>query len=253
MSLIFERTPLTKVLLPQFDTGKVNHCTLPGDNLWQWNFDEIVTTMERGLHIGLNWLYLRSGMWRNHSRTSAILFFSAVSLACLLLTSGNAWAFDGERKGLVLGAGVGYSPIVNWRNSSQNINETEHALAFEAFAGYAWDNRNMLAIGGLGSNVFLKSAGSVWTFNGLYNLMYRHYVSEDAPSLFLVAGIGLMRFDSENDSVSGHGFGYEAGVGFEISKGTQVELYYAGGMTSDRESRSSRHHLLCVVLTFLAY
>ncbi len=207
----------------------------------------------KGLHLGWNRLYLFDLMWRLHSRTSAIIFLSAVSLVCQLVIPGNTRAFDGERKGLVVGAGVGYSPIINWRNSSQNTNETEHALAFEAFAGYAWNNRNILAVGALASHVCLKSAGSVWAFDGVNNLLYCHYMSEDAPSLFLTAGIGLMRFESDNGSVSGHGFGYEAGVGFEFSKGTQVGLYYAGGTTSDRESRSSRHHLICIVLTFLAY
>src|SRR5512140_61394 len=74
--------------------------------------------------------------------------------ACLLLMvfmgvvliAGSAVAFDGQRKGLVLGGGLGFAPTA--KISHHGESETNAGVAAHLVIGYAWDNENMIVYEG---------------------------------------------------------------------------------------------------------
>ena len=77
-----------------------------------------------------------------------------VFLAAVLLLSTSSWAFNGVRKGFVLGGGLGFAPAAKWSvddyymGMQLDTSETKAGVGLNLLVGYAWDEHNMIVYEG---------------------------------------------------------------------------------------------------------
>lgn len=152
----------------------------------------------------------------------------------LLLSSANLFAW-GERKGLMLGLGLGvgydsYSNIDYDLISSDKLEDSTIAFAASPRLGYAFDNQNALlyarhpfSFKAEDDNGNKQSMTSCIEGIGFY-----HYFNETAPSLYVAGGAGVAYFfrDDKGNYASDtpRGVGLLGIVGFEFMKFLSVEF-----------------------------
>lgn len=168
------------------------------------------------------------------------------------LAPSDAAAFDGKRKGFILGGGLGYSPVLHW-NIPDAVGETTGGFAGEFLIGFAWNDRNMIVYQsnlGIGSSDHL---GSCNNFGQVYQgADYFHYFGRRGNALFVTGGIGLVDYFTQYENLEGDGMGYSLGAGYEFAKQMQVGVHYFGGSASGH-GWDYRNDVLQVLFTVVAY
>ena len=62
-----------------------------------------------------------------------------------IVLAASASAFNGLRKGFVLGGGLGFAPAISWEAENFPLfKEDVSGVALNFFLGYAWDEQNMI-------------------------------------------------------------------------------------------------------------
>ncbi|HKK21186.1 MAG TPA: hypothetical protein VJ983_06920 [candidate division Zixibacteria bacterium] len=187
----------------------------------------------------------------NKARTAVVLASVLVTLA---LTS-SVTAFDGQRKGFVLGGGIGFAPRVAWSVSS--LNETKTAFAGQILIGYGW-NRSNIIVWDINPTIFNSDlvnrlhggaknrVGQV--FDGI---AWYHYFGENYRGVFATAAFGRYRFfyQSAGDT---QGPAIRVGAGYEIVKQIQLGMYFSTGRTSNSGYTYHREQLT-ILATGLLY
>jgi len=175
-------------------------------------------------------------------------------ILAIILFPLTSFSFDGQRKGLNLGIGLGFSPYASfdWNNS---IDENNVAASAKFSIGYGIDNNNIITYQGMGSGVTSTSFNDTFILQGLWGPRWIHYFGEsDHKSFFGSAGFGWLRFWSEYSDVCGSGLGYEIGMGYEIMRHFQLELFYFWGETeSNKYSRTTDHSVLSHLVSAYAF
>ena len=157
-------------------------------------------------------------------------------------------AFNGLRKGFVLGGGLGLAPSVTLKTNAaffkgatathKDQTETKIGAASNFCIGYGWDERNLLVFEG-NASAFASSdwVGDMTVAQGYFGPVWYHYVKPTAPGWFTTAGIGFysMSFDIKNgrEDENDSGFGLLGGIGYEFARHWQVSLVINGGRTSN--------------------
>jgi hypothetical protein len=164
-----------------------------------------------------------------------IVLLAAVAIVALM---NSAMAFDGNRRGFVLGGGAGFSPNASWQSDAPGEPEDNGAgTGLNVFIGYAWDRANMI---GFEANLATYdsdiNSGRASVYQGFRGISWYHYFGEEGHSFFTVAGLGLYAFvygncDNDNDGSNDQGGGVLAGGGYEFIKHWQVGVYASGGRT----------------------
>jgi hypothetical protein len=122
-------------------------------------------------------------------------FLAALAVA-LVSWPFAAAAFDGNRKGIVLGGGVGLSPTARW--STELASESKFGVGLHFFAGYAWDEQNMIGCENNGtvyhSNYYnsdsLVGSGDLLTAQGFQGASWYHYWGQSARASLRSSGWG---------------------------------------------------------------
>lgn len=186
-------------------------------------------------------------------------------LLILLLTTSSVSAFDHDRSGLVLGAGVGLSPAVSmsqqftWMGAGQNVSrevkdQVRIGINAHALAGWGFDDNDILlfytdlnAITNGGKREFTLFTGVVWS----------HYFLNTKPAMFSTMGLGQYRYlPRQEPRVNAAGPGMLLGGGFLLSPHLQVGLYLTHGSSSGVNSRTDidrDHFSASIGLTALAF
>lgn len=187
--------------------------------------------------------------------------------ACLVLELATAsYGFDGKRKGLVLGAGFGVAPAVSWntRHTDFDNHESKHSEvraggAANILVGYAWRERDMIALEANGASMNSDYNNAV-ILQGYTGPVWYHYFPTRPNAFFSAAGIGLFSHRVEYKEHLGHivndpGLGWLGGIGFEFRRHCQVSVVVNGGNTSFSSNGAiTFHHLnLEVLANFMAY
>jgi hypothetical protein len=170
----------------------------------------------------------------------------------LMLAPLRASAFDGQRKGFVMGLGIGAAPLAHWSQKERGISETGANVVFEGFIGYAWDDRNMLLWDGVATWRCSEAAGDSVLFQSTAGPLWRHYYGTKASSLFSSVGAGFMQQDAEGYNLEADGWHIRLGGGYEFTKQVQIGLDYAFGW-SDRNAHRFWHHLLMLTASVAIY
>lgn len=173
----------------------------------------------------------------------------ALSLAFLGLAACAlpAHAFDGQRKGFILGvgAGLGVSSFtqtldVSGLGSETSDRETKVGVAADFRIGWGVDDQLLLYYDNRANwfsveNVFDESVTLV---DGLSTFGASYYFQPAAPSAFVTGGIGWATWTTpfEEESSGALGFGLYGGGGYEFNKLLSVEGSISYGMPSDEAS-----------------
>lgn len=167
-------------------------------------------------------------------------FLLLTVIAVIALTS-IATAFDGKRKGFVIGGGIGFAPVTKATSDDPEASDyDEFSYATDVTMGYAFGNRDMiLLIGRTGTyltdeRLLSGDPVEVSVTQGFAGLAFRHYFRSEAPSLFVTAGIGAQTWYSdtfkfirpeERTSIL-------VGVGYEFARHFQVDASISSGTTT---------------------
>jgi len=182
-----------------------------------------------------------------------------LTAALLLGLCSSAMGFDGNRKGFVLGGGVGVSPVITATNSEFGVDLSSAALATQFFIGHAWDDRNMLVFEINASysepDDWYSGVEFVEVLQELGGACWYHYYGERGASLFSAVGVGFYvagaKLNGEDDA--GSGIGYELGAGYEFAKQVQVGAYLIGGQSDGPAGTKNGHIRLSILLTVVGY
>ncbi len=178
------------------------------------------------------------------------LLFSAIVLV-FCATSVNA--FDGNRKGFVLGGGLGFSPYIHTSVSagftSIEGNEDKAGVAIKLYIGYAWDEHNMLVYEG---NYAAYEDNDNTLMQGINCAAWYHYFGEKGKTLYTTLGLGLYTADSELSDPTDPGAGYLVGIGYEFSPHWQVDVQLSGGK-SESSPFEYGHNNLTVMISGVAF
>jgi hypothetical protein len=161
-------------------------------------------------------------------------------------------AFDGMRKGFVLGGGLGLAPSATWKYHGRTFDgylreakETKAGGASNFIIGYGWDEQNLLVLEVNGASFESREFRDGMVFQAYGGPAWYHYLRPAAPGFFTVAGVGVygfrLRFESGGDMANDSGLGLLGGVGYEFSRHWHVSLVINGGQTS--QERSNWTHL----------
>jgi len=157
-----------------------------------------------------------------------------IAMAGVLLLAASVSAFDGDRKGFILGGGAGLGAV------SSEGDDTKLAFMTDFVIGYA--PTPQLAIHYTNKVAWYSTewiTGSIWdwqtesitTVAGVSAAAVTYWFQPVAPSPFITGGIGIgiqaAPFESNADSYTG--LGLVGGAGYEFSRHWSVaaEIVYA--------------------------
>ena len=164
-----------------------------------------------------------------------------------LFLASSSFGFDGQRKGFVLGGGLGFSPVAQWKAVGTGISESGAGVGLNLLIGFGWDEQNMIVyegnVAGWKSNFFLDRQVS----QGFNGVSWYHYFEETGRSAFTTLGIGVYVFGVEDFDSNDLGFGLLAGAGYEFARHWQIGAYYSLGKTSDIFFDYNHYHFSILV------
>lgn len=154
---------------------------------------------------------------------------AVVLLILILMFSASVNAFDGMRKGFVLGGGLGFGPVA--KVSIGSYDENASGIATNFLIGYAWDEYNMI--------VFLRDAVFYSRMNvsqaqGFSGIGFYHYFRPQGESFYITGGMGFQDWISLESNVESNdvGFGILIGGGYEFARHVQIYSSLSFGKTS---------------------
>lgn len=121
---------------------------------------------------------------------------------CVFCVTSVCTAFDGNRKGFVLGGGVGFSPYVDFTSDNIFYNDNGSGISGNFMIGFAPNNFNMFVIEMGGSEItkeFLGNKNPAAVFFG--PVWYHYYYTK--TKIFSVIGGGLQLTVHESRGTSG--------------------------------------------------
>ena len=160
----------------------------------------------------------------------------------VLLGAASASAFDGKRKGFVLGGGLGLALEAGWSidgtyNGLTDASETKTGFAGQVVIGYDWNEHNMIVYEGnySGYESDLLSSDPYYInrdiFQGITGVSWYHYFGRVGRSAFATVGAGMYVFAIGNDGGNERRGGIQIGGGSEFARHFQIGLYIAVGRT----------------------
>jgi hypothetical protein len=197
-----------------------------------------------------------------------------VLLACAFAIglSDSVQAFDGKRKGLILGVGGGYSPLTHftylsyehqyydWYSPGDSVfrvevyspssqSRNEGGAEFQIDIGYAFDERNAIYL--REQQVLYSTSPALST--GITAVCWSHYFGETGNTLFSTMGVGqasAFYYDTDDMSASvWDGLGLLIGIGYEFKEHFSLEVDFC---QSQIDGYASRSHL-SIMFTSTAY
>ncbi len=177
-------------------------------------------------------------------------FAIVIATACAGYLSSSAMAFDGQRKGFVLGGGIGVSPSAGIHSDAvlfslpgggtivDEFDESKAGPAANLMIGYAWDEFNMLVFevnaASFTSDILLDDGGNEAEVSlGFVGASWYHYFGPAGHTPFINLGLGSFAFQIEDNDNIDPGFGGQGGVGYEFARHFQVGGYVSFGQSSD--------------------
>lgn len=181
-----------------------------------------------------------------------------IALLCfclLLVLSLQSSAFDGTRKGFVLGIGASYAPLLHWNWDNERITNSAGGGGFTLLGGYAFSSHDMIVYQGIVSGREVEELDPIdgaALVEFINTIAYYRYFGPQGRALYVTGGLGMASYKTEFNTIEGDGFGYTFGAGVEFTKQVQFGLQYFGSGTSGH-TRDARLDVLQLTLTVVAY
>ncbi len=181
--------------------------------------------------------------------------FSYFIFSILLLTQ-TCLAFDSERQGLVLEAGVGFAPTISTEISSfSSTNEKSSAVSGIILAGYGFNENAQffLMLNGSQGDSFPADSVSEKIWQGFTGVGVRFYFDDIGSSFFITSGIGLQLYLNSDNAEFSHdtGLGFLVGGGYEFAEHFHLQTSILNGKTKD--SFNWNHMQLNFTVSFILY
>ncbi len=190
----------------------------------------------------------------------------ALQLILILLILGpTSRAFDGKRKGVVIGGGVGFAPISRWSVSATNLDvytdqsESKAGIGAHLFGGYGWNEKNTLVAEANLSSFKSEFFSSYVLYpknrrikQGYIGASWFHYFGSVGSSLFTDIGLGYFYFKVDEIKATKTGGGFLFGAGYEFAPHLQAGVYIAGGKTSNDDVKFN-HTQINVLISAMAF
>jgi len=138
----------------------------------------------------------------------------SVFLFSFLILSAGSWASDSQRKGFILGGGLGAGGVTNTTSYSAEI-WTWHSFATAANIKVGYAPSNSLELYLIGSGLVI--GGQIWDFIGVAGVGLTKYLSRNGTGLYFSGGLGISFFNWEH-SILDPGMGFLFGAGYNLSK-----------------------------------
>jgi hypothetical protein len=151
----------------------------------------------------------------------------AAALLSMAVISSPLSAFNGQRKGFILGIGFGAGAL-DYKAPSLSFSLSEATFENNLKIGYAPSNSFEIYYVNIVS--YFESGGLAFANGGAFLAMTK-YLKPEGKGLFLCGGIGFGYFwEMDRDSIDDSGFGAFGGIGHDIGKHwcVQAELLYTG-------------------------
>lgn len=160
-------------------------------------------------------------------------------------------AFDGQRKGFILGGGLGLAPLVKSKISegSNSVSFEKSGAGVHLFIGYGWDNKNLILYEG---NVAGFESNSSTIAQGIDAISWYHYFGPMGKSFFSTVGAGLYSYDEDGPFEFESKAGVLLGGGYEFNKHWQVGQYISAGKTESR-GVDTDHTTVSVLVSGVAF
>jgi hypothetical protein len=177
----------------------------------------------------------------------SILFLTGVVL-CTGVSSSDA--FDGQRKGFILGGGIG--------GGQAHVQQTLSGPATAGFSadelqsdrtGYGSVVTDFRNGGAFNNQRLLNYDNQVWWFNtenalgseetflfGIGLLGASYYFKPQAPCFYALATIGVATFGTTDDYSGAGSVGVSGGIGFELARHWSIEAVVGWGKPDESES-----------------
>ena len=161
-------------------------------------------------------------------------------IVMVLMLSASASAFDGMRKGFVLGGGIGFGPVAKVSlDDFAGEDYDKSGVALNFLIGYAWDEQNMIVFlrdGVIYSEDFdvLTGTKSINLVQGFAGIGLYHYFGPVGKSFYVTGGLGLQDWISLDDDIDSNdaGLGFLIGGGYEFARHWQIHSSLSFGKTS---------------------
>lgn len=188
---------------------------------------------------------------------------SVLVILVLLVAAGSSFGFDGQRKGFVLGGGLGFSPATHYEADvsilsfgAGTVEETNIGLALHIVIGGAFDERNVLVYE---ANVVGSQAafGDQSVGQGFSGGTWYHYFGPVGRSVFSAVGLGFYTFKFEDLDGNDPGGGLLLGGGYEFARHWQIGVYATFGNSSLSDDvfidADFNHANISVMISGIAY
>lgn len=172
----------------------------------------------------------------------------------LVVMVSSVSAFNGQRKGFVLGGGIGFAPLVKWSTEVGpfDYSESKAGVAVHLLIGYAWDEQNMIVYEGNATGYSDDEVFDEPVTQGFDGAAWYHYYGVAGKSSFTVVGLGLYAFDAGDYKANDPGLGIMLGAGYEFARHWQVGGYISVGRTTD-SPLDFDHANMSVVISTVAF
>jgi hypothetical protein len=186
-------------------------------------------------------------------RTTLLLF---LLIPAMFINAASAFAWDGKRKGFVLGLGAGgglasykfYSTSSGFGSNGTTEGERESKFAFMSDFKIGYAPSNQVAIYWMSKvawfgysfkyrDEFINISESYTITNGIGGVAVAYYFQPEGPSPYVTAGLGLSTWDApfEEGSNGVSGSGFALGAGYEFSKHWSLEGNLTWGSPNEEE------------------
>ncbi len=175
-------------------------------------------------------------------------------LACILLLAfSNLYAFDGERKGFILGGGIG-AGFLSSTESFNSFSNTNSRTVFLTNGKIGYAPSNTLEIYSTGKASWWGESGKISRLLLSAIAITVYFDNTTETGWFISGGLGLSTLDTpfETNSESSNGFGLFGGGGYEFSShwNLEVDLLYS---TITEKGKDFSSVGVLVTVNFLAF
>jgi len=182
--------------------------------------------------------------------------------ALFLLAACSTYGFDGNRKGFVLGGGLGLSPYSKWSGYGtfgatqvvEHKNENGAGPGLNFLIGHAWNEQNMIVFEINGASWNSKElSDNPRVAQGTNGTVWYHYFGSPGRSVFSAAGLVFYRFTYWTTSRFNQnmGLGLIFGGGYEFARHWQIGGYLGTGHSYVVSSDWNYTHLNILVSAIL--
>ncbi len=151
--------------------------------------------------------------------------YEVIFIVVFMLTSNNVFAFDGERKGFILGGGIGAGYLSN-TTSFNSFSDTDGRAVFLTNFKIGYAPSNTLEIYYISKVSWWGESDKTFIL-GLSAIAATIYIDNTTETgWFISGGLGLSVLDApfESNVESSNGFGLFGGGGYEFSSHWSVEV-----------------------------